>query len=186
MDVDSPNPGVELRRRMERELREVEQPDDAPAPRPRTLGELLKRSEILAEKRRKKEAARRARAKARKAKAAAEKRRKRLKTLIGQDERLWAEVRELIATRLPKSYDRAVGLLSDLQGLSEIGGTESDFNERLQALSSEHKQKRTFIDRLRGGEAPLSSESVVAEDITFRIVGCYRRAASFTASTGNW
>jgi hypothetical protein len=149
LDEDAPHQGIELRRRMEREVREAQHSGDEPTARPRTLRALIKRGEALAEERRRKEAELRAKEKIRKEREAAKKRRKHLESLVGMEKRLWADVGTLIETKLPKNYDHAVEVLTDLQGLAEMAGTQDDFARRVSVLSLEHERKRTFIDRLR-------------------------------------
>ncbi len=62
--------------------------------------------------------------------------------------RLWAEVHELIGTRLPKSYDKAVSLLRDLCDLARMqGGDPEVFAERMTALQAEHRRKKTLLER---------------------------------------
>jgi hypothetical protein len=149
LDDDAPHQGIELRRRMERELREARHPGDEPTARPRTLRALIERGEALAEERRRKEAEQRAKEKIRKEREAAKKRRKHLESLVGMEKRLWADVGTLIETKLPKNYNHAVEVLTDLQGLAEMAGTQDDFARRIGALAVEHDRKRTFIERLR-------------------------------------
>jgi hypothetical protein len=149
IDGDSPHPGIVLRRRMERDLRQADQPEAAPAAPPRSLGALLNRSEALAAEWRRAEEARQAEEKARKEREDAERRREHLDSLVGQEKRLWAEVNTLIETKLPKSYDRAVELLTDLRDLAEMSGAQDDYSKRVKGLSAEHERKRTFISRLR-------------------------------------
>lgn len=43
---------------------------------------------------------------------------KQLKSLVGQEEKLWTQVHDLVATKLPKNYDQAVKILIDLRDLA--------------------------------------------------------------------
>ena len=60
---------------------------------------------------------------------------------------LWKKVEELIATKLPKSYDQAVEVLVDLRDLA-ARNEGADFGRRLEELRAEHDRKRTLIERL--------------------------------------
>ncbi len=108
----------------------------------------MERATVLAELRKKKEAARRKREQARRARQAAAKRRKRLESLVGQEDRLWAAVAELIETRLPKSYDKAVSHLRDLRDLTEMRGKpKKTFKNQMARLQAEHRRKKTLLER---------------------------------------
>jgi hypothetical protein len=60
---------------------------------------------------------------------------------------LWTKVESLIATKQPKSYDQAVGLLVDLRDLASRKD-EADFRRRVEALRNAHAGKWTLVDRL--------------------------------------
>jgi hypothetical protein len=79
---------------------------------------------------------------------AAAARAKYLDGLVGREPALWIEVEDLVATKLPRSYDRAVEILVDLRDLAarRKGG---DFLLRLTALRQAHERKRSFLERLR-------------------------------------
>jgi hypothetical protein len=62
---------------------------------------------------------------------------------------LWTQVEELVATKLPKSYDLAVQHLVDLRDLVVRKGEEADFVGRLAALCEVHSRKPAFIRRLQ-------------------------------------
>ena len=115
----------------------------------RTAGEILARAEIIAAERRKKEAERRAREKAMRERAEAEARKKRLESLAGKENELWATVNRLIATKQPRRYDEAVSLLRDLHDLAELQGRGPDFKFRIGALQRENSGKSTLMERFR-------------------------------------
>jgi hypothetical protein len=141
---DDPHLVTEIRQRAIGEVRGAPPRPTAPQ---RTAAELLERASVLGEARRKREAAQRAREKARRDRIAAAKRKKHLESLVGQEDRLWAEVDELIGTRQPKSYDEAVSLLRDLRDLTQTQGAPEAFAERMTALCDEHRRKKTLLER---------------------------------------
>jgi hypothetical protein len=115
----------------------------------RTAGEILARAEIIAAERKKKEAERRVREKAVRERAEAEARKKRLESLAGKENELWATVDRLIATKQPRRYDEAVSLLQDLHDLAELQGRGRDFKSRMDALERRNSGKSTLMERFR-------------------------------------
>jgi len=139
-----------LRRRARREIEAASSATSSTAAGPRrTAGELLARAEALTESRRREQAARRAREAAEREAEAAKRRKLRLQALRGEEERLWQEVDKLIATRQPKSYDRAVSLLEDLRDLAVMGEAAEAFTRRMQGLAARHMKKPSLIRRFR-------------------------------------
>jgi hypothetical protein len=137
----------ELTLRMRRELEEGgRNAADAPVRR-RTVGELLRAGEEAAAERERIAAEKAAKAKEERKRAAAHARAKHLDEIAGQEPAMWKKVHELIAAKVPKSYDQAVELLVDLRDLAarKDGG---DFKRRIEALRLAHAGKRTFIARL--------------------------------------
>ncbi len=120
----------------------------------RSVGQLVARAKVIAEERRRKEAAQAARAKARREREHAEKRKKYLKSLVGKESGLWGEVDKLIATKQPKRYDEAVSLLHDLHDLADMKGKSVGFSLRMSALYGEHTRKTTLVDRFRKAKLP--------------------------------
>jgi hypothetical protein len=118
------------------------------APR-RTVGELLAAAEAFRERRGREEAQKAAEGKARHEHQAAVARQKHLDALAGRELELWTQVEELIATRLPKSYDLAAQHLVDLRDLAVRKGAEADFSRRLAGLHEAHSRKPTLIGRLQ-------------------------------------
>jgi hypothetical protein len=115
----------------------------------RTAGEIRARAAILAAERKKKEAERRAIEKARRERAETEAREKRLQSLAGKENDLWARVDRLIATKQPRRYDEAVSLLQDLHDLAELRRKGPDFKFRIGALQRENSGKSSLMERFR-------------------------------------
>ena len=114
----------------------------------RTAGDLLAARERLLEQRRREKAERAAKKQARRAEEAAAARERQLDALAGREEELWGQVEAAIATRLPKEYDRAVGLLRDLRDLAARTGSTEQVAERIRTLRERHRGKRTLLQRL--------------------------------------
>jgi hypothetical protein len=142
--------GMELRRRALQDItsssRRGKSNHEANA---RTAGELLARAKVVAQERRRKEAALKARENARRERERAAKRKKYLESLVGKEAELWSKIDELIATKQPKRYDEAVSLLQDLRDIGELKGGSSVFSSRLDTLYSAHTRKPALIERFR-------------------------------------
>ena len=145
IDGDDPHLGAEIRRRAIFEVSGARSDEGSG----RTAGEILARAEIIAVQRKKKEAEWRAREKAMRERVEAEARKKRLESLAGKENELWATVAKLIATKQPKRYDEAVSLLQDLHDLAELQGNRRDFKVRIRALQRENSAKTALMERLR-------------------------------------
>jgi hypothetical protein len=114
----------------------------------RPVAELLRTAQELGDERRHAEAAR---AKAERERREAERaaaRAKYLGELIGREPAVWTEIANLIATKQPASYDRAVGLLVDLRDAAAGHGGDTGFLARLQALRREHERKPSLLARI--------------------------------------
>ena len=72
---------------------------------------------------------------------------KHLEQLAGKEPMLWRKVEDLVAAKLPRSYDQAMEMLADLRDLA-YGKNEGDFQRRVAALRDAHERKRAFIERL--------------------------------------
>jgi hypothetical protein len=122
---NEPELGAELLQRVAR-ARKGERPvRDETGPR-RSVGELLEQAREIATARERHDAEERARQRATKERAAAKAKAKHLDGIEGTEPFLWSEVARLIATKLPKNYDRAIVLLTDLRGkLEQISGHAS-------------------------------------------------------------
>ena len=60
----------------------------------------------------------------------------------------WRDVRQLVDSKKPKSYDEAVKILGDLRDLAERENDEMDFRGRLHDLRNDHARKPSFLARL--------------------------------------
>jgi hypothetical protein len=137
--------GAELRSRLNRS-----RADSSPAPEVprRTVGELLAAAEAFRAQRQREEARKAAEEKARQEHLAAIARQKHLDALAGREAHLWTKVEELVATRLPKSYDLAIEHLVDLRDLAARKGEQAGFSRHLTNLREAHARKPSFIGRL--------------------------------------
>jgi len=54
-----------------------------------------------------------------------------------------------VATRRPRDYDEAVGLLRDLRALAGESGGLEEFGNRFAELVREHQRKYSLMQRLR-------------------------------------
>jgi hypothetical protein len=115
----------------------------------RTVGELLHAAEERTEKRRELAAQKAAAEKARHEKEAAIARTKHLDKIAEKEPELWSQIENLIATKQPKSYDRAVELLVDLRDLAARKGKKEEFGDRLDTLRVLQARKPAFIEKLR-------------------------------------
>jgi hypothetical protein len=146
IDGENPHLSAEVQQRAVFEISGGGRSDERQA---RTAGEILARAEIIAAKRKKEEAERRAQEKARRERADAEARKKRLEALAGKENDLWATVGRLIATKQPRRYDEAISLLQDLHDLAEMQGKGRDFKFHMGALQRENSGKSSLIERFR-------------------------------------
>ncbi len=136
----------ELVQRMRRE-RGADQGAGKAVAKRRTVSDLLRAAEQVAEERERIAAEKAAKEKARQEHEAARARAKHLGQLAGKEPMLWEKVKGLIATKQPKSYDHAVELLVDLRDLAarKDGGS---FRQRVEELRVAHARKPTLIGRL--------------------------------------
>lgn len=114
----------------------------------RTVSELLHAAQESGDQRRRAAATRAEAEKIRRERAAASARSKYLDDLARREPAVWAEIDELIATKQPASYDRAVELLVDLRDLNAAHGHESNFLGRLEALRTEHARKPSLLAKI--------------------------------------
>ena len=139
----------ELNQRLLEDRDSSHRPSSAPATR-RTVAELLRRCDHLADEQQRIDDETAAKNEKARKRAEAKARTKRLDEIAGTESALWSEVGTLIATKLPKQYDQAVVLLTDLRDLAARQSDATSFDKRLEALRTTHASKRAFIDRLRG------------------------------------
>ena len=126
----------------------------APSRSRRTAGELLEAAQRAADDRRRADAERARIEKSRREHEAAVARSKHLAEIAKKEPAVWAEIANLIATKQPASYDRAVRLLVDLRDAARGQGAASRFVNRLEILRQEHARKPSFISRLQRAGLP--------------------------------
>ncbi|CAN7232205.1 hypothetical protein LJR009_000797 [Bosea sp. LjRoot9] len=126
----------------------------------RTAGELRIRARELAEVRERADAKRREAERRRQAEEAEKTRRTRLNALRQRGADVWREIDQEIERRNASGYDRAAGLLFDLQALATEAGRQDEFNRRLASIRTTHERKPKFIERLsrigRGNDAKVA------------------------------
>ena len=140
-----------LRAELSKRFREATRPKDArPAPEAvrRSVAQLLAARDGLAEAKDRKATEHKAKERARLEREQEEARGKYLDGLAPRQASAWTEVEELIATKLPKNYDRAVTLLVDLRDLAARSGRASEVQARIDELRERHGQKRSLLQRL--------------------------------------
>jgi hypothetical protein len=129
---------------------EQKKPSQAPATRQtrRTVGQLLVARDGMEKKRKEAEAKQRAAEKAKREREEAEARTRRLDALAPRESAAWSEADTLIASKLPKNYDRALELLRDLHALAERAGKLEEAKGRFQELRARHASKHSMMKRL--------------------------------------
>jgi hypothetical protein len=133
--------GAELKSRIRNER-------PAPSAPRRTVGELRARAREIRESHERAEAERREAERRRQLEEAEQARRVRIEALKQQGAAVWREIEEEIERRNPSGYDKAAGLLSDLQVLAEEEGSQGEFDRRLASICARHENKRKFMERL--------------------------------------
>ncbi|HEY0527031.1 MAG TPA: hypothetical protein VGD08_26800 [Stellaceae bacterium] len=126
----------------------VRTPELAAARKPRTAGELLAAAEVRAQERERLAAERAAAEQARHAEQERKAREQRLARLAGRVEEAWREVDALAETKKPAEYDKAVGLLKDLEALADRDGKIEEFRRRFGRLRDRHERKTALLKRL--------------------------------------
>ena len=140
---------LQLRSRARRALNTASLAAPPPVSERRTAQALRMAAATLTEQRRQARTARQARETAQREAEAAKRRKLYLQSRKGTEDQLWQEVEQLIDTRQPNAYDRAVSLLQDLHDLAGTDDTTDAFGQRMQGLIAQHLKKRTLIERLR-------------------------------------
>ncbi len=74
-------------------------------------------------------------------------RERRLDELAHGEEKAWARIDTMIATKKPGEYDAAVMLLTELRALAERDGRPDEFARRSTALRQTHSRKPSLIER---------------------------------------
>ena len=139
-----------LRAELSKRFREATAPKGArPAPdaERRTVAQLLAARDVLVEEKNRKAAERAARERARREREQAEARAKYLDGLARREPATWREVEELIATKRPKDYDRAVTLLVDLRDLAGRSGRTAEAEAQILELRQRHSNKPSLLKR---------------------------------------
>jgi hypothetical protein len=121
---------------------------DAPPIAARTVGELLARAAAIGLAREQAAAEKLAAEHKRRVEEAEKARQARLLAIARRGEVVWREVEAEIERRNAAAYDKAAGLLLDLQAVAEERGTIEDFLRRLHAIREKHVRKERFIERL--------------------------------------
>ena len=119
---------------------------------PRTVAALLSRADTIRKARQRVEADRRAHEQAKREHELAQRRTAYLDSLTGKEDELWRKVEQLVATKQPKRYAAAVGILNDLSELAERHGGRSDFSRKLNQLCVDHARKLTLVEKIRAIE----------------------------------
>ena len=118
------------------------------SPQARTVDALLRAAQEAGDERRRAAAERKEAARKQREHEAAVARSKYLEDLARREPAVWMEIDNLIATKQPTSYDRAVGLLVDLRDIAVAHGGESGFLARLEVLRREHARKPSLLSRM--------------------------------------
>jgi hypothetical protein len=127
---------------------------------PRTVGSLLDAADKAGDQRRRDAAVRAEIEKRRREEKEALARSQHLRELAQQEPAVWKEIRALVATKKPASYDRAVELLVDLRDVSATQSRESNFRTQLDAICAEHARKASFISKLRRAGLPPMTDTI--------------------------
>lgn len=114
----------------------------------RSVGELLSTARALVEAREQEEARCRAEERLREEAKAAKARSDYLAKLAQRQPAVWKQIEALVATKQPKKYDEAVGLLRDLKDIAAQSGSREAFRLSLAELRSRHEKKSSFLDRV--------------------------------------
>jgi hypothetical protein len=141
---------VVLRAELSKRFREATAPPGqgrARATERRTVAQLLAARDALANEKSRKAAEKAARERARREREQAEARAKYLDELARREPATWREVEQLIVTKRPKDYDRAVALLVDLRDLAERSGRTEEAAKRIGELRERHMNKPSLLKR---------------------------------------
>jgi hypothetical protein len=123
---------------------------------PRTVTELLDAAARRTEERRREEEEREAQERARRDRAIAEIREKHLTALAKREVKAWQEVDSLMESKLPRNYQLAVALLTDLRDLGNRTGEAEKVRAKTRLLCQKHSRKWSLVQKLK--EAGLWEE----------------------------
>jgi hypothetical protein len=118
-------------------------------PPARRVGDLLDAAEELEKAQERAQLEERRRAEAERLRQEAAFRAAHLNRLRSQGERNWQQVEDLVSTKRPNDYDRALQLLLDLKEIHSTDGDLAGFDVRVFELFRRHSKKPAFIERLR-------------------------------------
>ena len=141
---------VVLRADLSRRFREATAPrgkGHARAVERRSVVQLLAARDALAEEKARNAAEKAATERARREREQAEARAKYLDDLALREPATWCKVEQLVATKRPKDYDRAVALLVDLRDLAERSGRTEEAAERTRELREQNTSKPSLLKR---------------------------------------
>ena len=142
---------LSLRAELTRNFRVAsKQPETRPGSPRRSATQLLVAQGELEKEAERREAARREQEWVRQVQVKAQEQAKRLDDLIFREVATWREVDTLIATKLPKNYDKAVELLIDLVALAQRKGRSGEATAKIKAIRQQHSAKHSFLKRLDG------------------------------------
>lgn len=140
---------VELRRRCRQARSYAGPPGVDSAPPARTVAEILRRAEELAEARRLREAEEAARKEAEAERERTRVREERIALVRGREAATWIEVERRIEMKQPREYQGVVETIEDLKALSDRGEAAVDFGDRLRKLRERHGKKRALMALLK-------------------------------------
>ncbi len=113
----------------------------------RTVAQLLEVRNNLAAERKRTAAEKAAHEKAERDRKKAEERARHLDQLARREAETWRDVGKLLATTVPKNYDRAIELLVDLRDLARRDGRVPEVEERIRELRLDHHKKPSLMKR---------------------------------------
>jgi len=113
----------------------------------RSAGELRRSAAAFRDQWQRALAEKQAKEQARKAREAADAYNRHLDKLSQREDAAWELAGDLIGTRKPGEYDKAVTLLVDLRALSQREGRADAFAERFRVLREQHPRKPSLLER---------------------------------------
>jgi hypothetical protein len=121
----------------------------SPQRAPRTAGQLRTAAAIRSQEKAHREEERRRVEQEREAQRKAAERTKHLDALEKREEAAWTGLDNLIGTKRPNDYDRAVVLLVDLRDVALRGGRGESFQSNVRGIIKRHANKSSFLGRLK-------------------------------------
>lgn len=139
-----------LRAELLRRYRGERQPQGSGGARgSRSVAQLRAAAECRAAERRRRAAEKAARDRARREREEAKRRQRYLDGLAAREADAWREVDTLVSAKLPREYDRALGLLVDLRDIGARDGRAGEVAARIRGLRERHARKSSFLRRLQ-------------------------------------